>query len=100
VLSLFYVESHSRFSPFCVESHSVLSPFYVESHSEFSPFCVESPSVLSLFYVESHSEFGPFSVQSILGSVRESMYICTKDMASNISILFWPDKILARDKDK
>ncbi len=38
----------------------MLSPFYVESHSEFSPFGVESLSVLSLFYVRSHSEFGPF----------------------------------------
>jgi hypothetical protein len=46
----------------------VLSLFYVESHSEFCPFRVESLSVLSLFYVDSHSEFSPFSVQSVLSS--------------------------------
>jgi hypothetical protein len=73
VLSLFCVESHSKFIPFCVEYHSVLSPFHVEFHSEFSPFGVESFSVLSLFFVESHSEFGPFSVRSILSSVHSGL---------------------------
>jgi hypothetical protein len=52
---------------------SLLSIFYVESHSEFSPFGIESLSMLSLFCVESHSEFRPFSVQSILSSVHSGL---------------------------
>jgi hypothetical protein len=52
VLSLYYVESHSEFSPFSVQSslslvHSGLNPFEVEYirgwvHSGLSPFGIES----------------------------------------------------------
>ncbi len=56
---------YSGLSPFGIECLSVLSLFYVESHSEFSPFGVESirgwvPSGLSPFGVQSHSVLSPF----------------------------------------
>ncbi len=64
VLSLFYIESHSEFSPFRVESiqgwgHSGLGPFGVESLRGWVP------SGLSPFRVESIWGSVPFEVESI-----------------------------------
>jgi hypothetical protein len=77
VLSLFYFESHSEFSPFWVQSkrswvHSGLSPFGIESlrgwvHSAFSPFGVRSIGGFSPIRGWVHSDYSP-----ILGSVGES----------------------------
>jgi hypothetical protein len=67
MLSLFYVESHSEFSPFGVEYVLVLSLFYVESHYKLSPFSAHF--ILSPV----HSEFTQFGVESIRGWVHSGM---------------------------
>ncbi len=111
--------SHSGVSPFGVEPLSVMSLLYVEFHSEFSIFSVQSiqfsilssvHSGLSLFGVEyiqgrvysGFSPFGvqfrwglgPFGVQShsnkspILGSVGESYGILSPEYFDEITVWF------------